>query len=283
LTDNDERFFGLTLDAMNHPGAGVEVVEPFQGRSAPFFARLWAATEDDLNHVTHMLRSKLRKVVDVGSGDGRLVQRLAESGHDALGIEISQDMHERATARRQRSEQWDRARMHLFCGDFREIAATAGSVDVITSVGLTVPTFDKATRADFFEFAAAALGADGLMLLDFLDIDDSTDARFSTVIHRLSAEGELEVVHLDCRHLPSEKTQTTNLLFEFIAQDGVTQRLASSLTCSMPSREDLEQELAGVGLAIVDETAVPTGSDGDPGNPAWGLTYLTVKRSAPHE
>ena len=269
-------YFGLARAALEHAGANAKEVPAFTTVTAPFFAKLWSSVPEDLAFaVSALAEGNGGRVVDIGSGDGRLVEALARSGYDVAGIEISDAMHHAAARRLTSVGDPVRARARLIHADFRDVTVRDHSLDGVFSVGLTVPTLDTATRRDFLAFAARTVRHGGPIVFDLLDVDDTEDAAFSTVIHRRGIGGNLEIVYVDCIHSPKSGEQNTNLLFEFIAADGTTTRYVSQIRCEILSRSQLKHELDKAGLRLVGITAAPRPKSRDrTSDPGWGISYV---------
>jgi SAM-dependent methyltransferase len=131
-----------------------------RGLAARFWRAVGAAMLDKEWQVVGPLLDGYRSVLDLPCGDGRLTVRLAEAGHEAVGVDISAEEVEHA-----RRRQGTAAR--FLVGDLRALPDEAtGPFDAVlswgNSFGYTVPSDSARSLAAMH----GALGPGGRLVLE---------------------------------------------------------------------------------------------------------------------
>ncbi|MFD8572747.1 class I SAM-dependent methyltransferase [Streptomyces sp. NPDC059639] len=103
------------------------------------------------------------RVLDAGCGTGRVMIRLAELGHDCVGIDLDASMLDVARARAPRLP-WFRTDLAAFDPAALGVAA---DFDLVVAAGNVLPLLTPGTESTVVERLAAALRPGGLLVAGF--------------------------------------------------------------------------------------------------------------------
>lgn len=133
-------------------GAGVELIDLYQGMGAEFYDQAMGAVSGDAEVAAFVqtLRGHSGVVVDLGVGSGRLAIALAGTGFDVVGIDLSADMLAIAKQRLDQVPTRIRDRITLQQGDMRSFDAPPGT-SVVTIAAGSISLLDRRDRRRFFE------------------------------------------------------------------------------------------------------------------------------------
>ena len=135
------------------------------------------------------------RILDAGCGPGRLGGRLAELGHDVVGIDLDPVLIAAA--------QHDHPGPHWLVGDLAELDLPGLGVepgfDVVVSAGNVMGFLDPRTRREVLEHLAAVLNDDGRIVTGFGSGGHYPFAEFFADVDEVGLVAELRLSTWDLR------------------------------------------------------------------------------------
>lgn len=153
---------------MSQPKSWMAIVADDPGHSAWYIERFraMAAAGDDLHgeaRLVDAMAPRHARILDAGCGPGRVGGRLAELGHDVVGVDIDPALIA-AAAEDHPGPTWVVG--DLAALDLRSAGVEPG-FDVIVSAGNVMTFVEPDTRRDVLANLAAALADDGRLVVGF--------------------------------------------------------------------------------------------------------------------
>ena len=153
--------------------SGLAGSEDRGDRYADRFAQAAAAGQDVHGEASfvHALAPEAR-VLDAGCGTGRVAIRLAELGHDVVGVDLDQGMLDRARR--------DAPDLSWFVADLAQLRLPDELFDVVLTAGNVIPLVSAGDEARVVARLAAHLRPGGLLVSGFgldaahLPLDEAT-------------------------------------------------------------------------------------------------------------
>lgn len=247
-----EQFFGIfqQIKELNLPK--TEILPPFEGVYASFYADSFQRFEGDIGWYLEHMREGRHEVLDLGCGSGRTVIPFACAGHSVTGVDLSKDMLHRGRSKIRSIHPKIAPNVTLIEGDARTLDLER-TFDYTVIGGLTIPLL-LATEERRLVLATARrhLHPGGVLLFDYLPTIPGERPSESHFIIPAGAPEMRGFMLLGCRRNPDENYQVTNLYTEFVASLGQTRRFLSNTACTVLDAKELDAELIGLGFEIVD-------------------------------
>jgi len=224
----------------------------FQGFFAEFFDMLHENCEDaDIYPV--MLKPYGNKILELGSGTGRIAIPLAKAGFHVTGIEIEMDM-----IRLMENKEYPRERLQVICGDARSFAVDDSFDAILLSCNFINHFPDAADIVAMLKCCQKHLKQDGCIIIDCSAPDVEWMVKSNGVEEILSFSTEnqstIKDVFRPCYDLLNQIEHDTIVLEEW--KDGVLLRKActeESLTWYYP--REIRSLIREAGMKIRWESA----------------------------
>lgn len=141
--------------------ADVSAGEDTAARYAAAFSAAAAAGKDVHGEaaLVHRVLGRPARVLDAGCGTGRVAVRLAELGHDVVGVDVDERMLARARA--------DAPGMSWVLGDLAALDLPVEPFDLVVAAGNVIPLVAAGTEAAVVAALARHLRPGGLLVAGF--------------------------------------------------------------------------------------------------------------------
>lgn len=110
-------------------------------------------------HLVHSLLSGPSRVLDAGCGTGRVAVRLAELGHETVGVDLDPSMLARARA--------DAPHLRWVLADLAEFELPGGGFDLVVAAGNVIPLVASGSEPRVVAALARHLVPGGLLVAGF--------------------------------------------------------------------------------------------------------------------
>lgn len=203
-------FAALATDA----GARVEELEPFSGLAAELYDELSIKDWDEAQYLALAARSA-GPILELGCGTGRISLRLAEAGHELLGLDRSEAMLAVLRARLQVAAPEVRRRVRLVCADATDFELGERFALILLpylTLGLIA---GRDAQLAVLRAAARHLADDGVFAFDFLTVVDGDAAELGgEVLERtFSLHGQAVHARFGTRYLADQRALSVNTWF----------------------------------------------------------------------
>jgi ubiquinone/menaquinone biosynthesis C-methylase UbiE len=247
-----EQFFGIFQQIKDLNLPKTQVLPPFEGVYASFYADSFQRFEGDIEwYLEHMSEGR-GKVLDLGCGSGRTAIPFARAGHSVTGVDLSKDMLKEGRSKIKAVHPEINANITLIEGDAR-ILDLRRTFDYTVIGGLTIPLLLKSEeRRLVLATARRHLRPGGVMLFDYLPTIPGEQQSESYFIIPAATPEMRGFVLLGCHRNPGENYQVTNLYTELVTPVGKTRRFLSNTVCTVLDANELCDELTELGFEIVD-------------------------------